>query len=330
MTSYLSDFLVYVGRIREFTRRDWQVYIAWVGMMLGLVASTGGFVIVGHINGVVFHPRHGSCRSAPPFSRSRSRSTRVGHRTIYKEVLKQGEQLVHHVTIFCGIGSCVLLCAAYALPGAMWVPAMVLTVLSFVYSMVDEVFHWRRYITQKSDRIEMWSHLGILIGHGIMMLAWWHWFFGGYKVWSRRSRDAPVAGAHSHACALRGPPARKPRAGRPRGRERRVGEIDISNLLMSKVGLYGRYRDPSARPRYLHAPIESDLAERMVFVGGPRQVGKTTLALQIVGARDTRHPAYLSWDDVRARPRIRAGELPAGEPRVILDEIHKYAKWRTS
>jgi hypothetical protein len=181
MTSYLSDFLIYVGRIREFSRRDWQVYVAWVGMMLGLVASTGGFVIYGHWQGVVFPPEAWVVPvGAAIFTISISIDT-IGHRTIYKEVLKQGEQLVHHVTIFCGIGSCMLLCAAYPLPGAMWVPAMVLTVLSFVYSMVDEVFHWRRYITQKSDRIEMWSHLGILIGHGIMMLAWWHWFFGGYK-----------------------------------------------------------------------------------------------------------------------------------------------------
>ena len=181
MTSYLSDFLIYVGRIREFTRRDWQVYIAWVGMMLGLVAATGGFVIFGHAQGVVFPPEAWVVPvGAAIFTVSISIDT-IGHRTIYREVLKQGEQLVHHVTIFCGIGSSALLCAAYSLPGAMWVPAMVLTVLSFVYSMVDEVFHWRRYITQKSDRIEMWSHLGILIGHGIMMLAWWHWFFGGYK-----------------------------------------------------------------------------------------------------------------------------------------------------
>jgi uncharacterized protein len=66
----------------------------------------------------------------------------------------------------------------------------------------------------------------------------------------------------------------------------------------------------------------------MVFVSGPRQVGKTTLALQLAGIADRRHPAYLSWDDVRARPRIRAGELPSGQPLVILDEIHKYARWR--
>jgi predicted AAA+ superfamily ATPase len=66
----------------------------------------------------------------------------------------------------------------------------------------------------------------------------------------------------------------------------------------------------------------------MAFVSGPRQVGKTTLALQLVGASDHRHPAYLSWDDVRARPGIRAGELPVREPLIILDEIHKYARWR--
>jgi uncharacterized protein len=80
--------------------------------------------------------------------------------------------------------------------------------------------------------------------------------------------------------------------------------------------------------RYLQEPIEGDLPEKMIFLTGPRQVGKTTLALQVVGAGDTRHPAYLSWDDPRARPRLRRGELPAGEPRVILDEIHKYARWR--
>jgi len=181
MTSFLSDFSVYVGRIRQFTRTDWYVYLSWVGLMLGLVFSTGGFVLFGHAHGVVFPPEVWLVPvGAAIFTVSIAIDT-IGHRTIYKEILRQGEQLVHHVTIFCGIGSCLLLCAAYSSPGFMWIPAMVLTVLSFVYSMVDEVFHWRRYITQKSDRVEMWSHVGILIGHSTMMLAWWHWFFGGYK-----------------------------------------------------------------------------------------------------------------------------------------------------
>lgn len=63
-------------------------------------------------------------------------------------------------------------------------------------------------------------------------------------------------------------------------------------------------------PRYLRPVIEPPLATRkMVFVGGPRQVGKTTLALELLSPRaDERHPAYLNRDDVRMRPRIRAAE----------------------
>lgn len=80
--------------------------------------------------------------------------------------------------------------------------------------------------------------------------------------------------------------------------------------------------------RYLAPSIEVDLADKMAFVSGPRQVGKTTLALALLGAKTTRHPAYLSWDDVRTRPRVLKGELPAGEPRIVFDEIHKYARWR--
>jgi hypothetical protein len=58
---------------------------------------------------------------------------------------------------------------------------MVLTVLSFVYSRVDEAFHWRRYVRHRADRVEMWSHVGIFAGHGVMMIGWWAWFFQGYR-----------------------------------------------------------------------------------------------------------------------------------------------------
>ena len=37
-------------------------------------------------------------------------------------------------------------------------------------------------------------------------------------------------------------------------------------------------------PRYLSGPIEDDLESKMVFLGGPRQVGKTTLALALLQA----------------------------------------------
>jgi uncharacterized protein len=80
--------------------------------------------------------------------------------------------------------------------------------------------------------------------------------------------------------------------------------------------------------RYLSPAVNATLAKKMVFIGGPRQVGKTTLALSLLGTSSAKHPAYLNWDDPRVRPRLRAGELPAGEPTVVLDEIHKYARWR--
>ena len=64
-------------------------------------------------------------------------------------------------------------------PG-LWGPALVLTVLSFVYSLVDEVFHWRRYVGSQADPVEMWSHVAIFIGHGTMMLGWWMYFRAGY------------------------------------------------------------------------------------------------------------------------------------------------------
>jgi predicted AAA+ superfamily ATPase len=80
--------------------------------------------------------------------------------------------------------------------------------------------------------------------------------------------------------------------------------------------------------RYLRPFVEKDLTRKMVFVGGPRQVGKTTLALRILGAEDETHPAYLSWDDIDDRDRIRKGILPARQDLVVLDEIHKYPRWR--
>jgi predicted AAA+ superfamily ATPase len=80
--------------------------------------------------------------------------------------------------------------------------------------------------------------------------------------------------------------------------------------------------------RYLAAPVREDLREKMVFVGGPRQVGKTTLALGLLGASDESHPGYLSWDDASHRRLLLAGGLPAEQPLIVLDEIHKYRRWR--
>jgi predicted AAA+ superfamily ATPase len=37
--------------------------------------------------------------------------------------------------------------------------------------------------------------------------------------------------------------------------------------------------------RYLAPAVRRDLSKKMVFVSGPRQVGKTTLAKRLVGRR---------------------------------------------
>jgi len=61
----------------------------------------------------------------------------------------------------------------------------------------------------------------------------------------------------------------------------------------------------------------------MVFVAGPRQVGKTTLALTLPEAEK----GYLSWDIPLDRERILRRELPVA-PFWVFDEIHKYRGWR--
>lgn len=83
-----------------------------------------------------------------------------------------------------------------------------------------------------------------------------------------------------------------------------------------------------AMQRYIEKPVGEDLAEKMVFVGGPRQAGKTTMALRLLKAKNESHPAYLNWDLPQTKQSLIRGELPAREPFVVLDEIHKYRNWR--
>ena len=76
---------------------------------------------------------------------------------------------------------------------------------------------------------------------------------------------------------------------------------------------------------------------QMLFLTGPRQVGKTTSARR-VGEAWGEH-WYLTWDDPEDRARILAGSSAIAEtlalerlrdrpPLLILDEIHKYRGWK--
>lgn len=62
----------------------------------------------------------------------------------------------------------------------------------------------------------------------------------------------------------------------------------------------------------------------MVFVAGPRQVGKTTLARSLLDTED----GYLNWDVPEHRERILLNQLPAESPLWVLDELHKFRSWR--
>ena len=77
------------------------------------------------------------------------------------------------------------------------------------------------------------------------------------------------------------------------------------------------------RPRYLAAQVRQDLRRKMVFVAGPRQVGKTTLARALPGAS----AGYLNWDVAEHRERILRRELPPSRL-WVFDEIHRYRSWR--
>lgn len=74
--------------------------------------------------------------------------------------------------------------------------------------------------------------------------------------------------------------------------------------------------------------IRKDLEQKMVFIAGPRQVGKTTLALNLLGSETNEHPAYLNWDFPEVKDPLLRGELPADQKLIVLDEIHKYHDWR--
>ena len=76
--------------------------------------------------------------------------------------------------------------------------------------------------------------------------------------------------------------------------------------------------------RYLEPQVRRDLRRKMVFAGGPRQVGKTTLARNILGGSAA---GLLSWDVPAQRDAILRQTFPRSRL-WVFDEIHKYRKWR--
>lgn len=93
------------------------------------------------------------------------------------------------------------------------------------------------------------------------------------------------------------------------------------------------------RRLYEQILIEHFLEEqKMLFLMGPRQVGKTTTSRAVGTGRE--RSLYLNWDNLDHQERILRGPTRLAEelrlevlakdrPLLILDEIHKYPRWRS-
>ena len=79
-------------------------------------------------------------------------------------------------------------------------------------------------------------------------------------------------------------------------------------------------------------------SEKMAFVVGPRQVGKTTLARRLLEIRGT-PGLYFNWDDLAFRRQVALDPYgfsnqpvtlpPFGKPLIVFDEIHKFPRWKS-
>jgi len=81
-----------------------------------------------------------------------------------------------------------------------------------------------------------------------------------------------------------------------------------------------------------------DENRQMLFLVGPRQVGKTTTSLEVSDA--FRHHYYFNWDHQSDRNKIIEGPdaiaqgidihyLRKNNPVIVFDELHKYGNWKS-
>ena len=77
--------------------------------------------------------------------------------------------------------------------------------------------------------------------------------------------------------------------------------------------------------RNIKESIEKDLQQKFVFLSGPRQVGKTTLAKEIISKKKG---AYLLYDDDDDRREILK-KAYVNKSWVCLDEFHKFQRWKS-
>lgn len=77
--------------------------------------------------------------------------------------------------------------------------------------------------------------------------------------------------------------------------------------------------------RYLSEIIKKDLGKKNGFSCCPRQVGKTTIAKDLL--QNDIH-SYLSWDVPEGRESILKRNYP-NTNLVVFDELHKFKTWKS-
>ena len=78
--------------------------------------------------------------------------------------------------------------------------------------------------------------------------------------------------------------------------------------------------------RYLDDWVLKDLTTKMVVLTGPRQVGKTTLARQLMPL--FRNAQYLNWDVLPDRSVLQRQSWNPRAKLLVMDEIHKMHDWK--
>src|SRR3990167_8782865 len=90
--------------------------------------------------------------------------------------------------------------------------------------------------------------------------------------------------------------------------------------------------------RYLSAPLRQHLQDnrQMIFLVGPRQVGKTTLAKSFL-TPPLPGITYFNWDNTDDRKRLSTQVIPGklrldapNQAVIVFDEFHKYPHWKNA
>ena len=81
------------------------------------------------------------------------------------------------------------------------------------------------------------------------------------------------------------------------------------------------------QPRSIEGALQEFAEQKFVLVSGPRQVGKTTLARAWLNNFEG---VYLNWDDPSDRAVILGRDFlfDLAVEAVVLDEFHKYGRWK--